>query len=111
MTTIQDLNAQKLHLQQQLAAIEQQLSDLQSAHRQDAIAKVKAMLAEHGLTVADLGAASARSAAEKPAKALSKVAAKYRDSASGNTWSGRGLKPRWLTAALAAGKTVQDFAI
>ena len=27
------------------------------------------------------------------------------------TWSGRGKKPRWLTAALKAGHTIQEFAI
>lgn len=110
MTTIQDLNAQKAQLTQQLAAIEQQLAAVQSEQRQDAIAKVKALMAENGLTAADLGGVSA-ARADKPAKVPSKVAAKYRDPASGSTWSGRGLKPRWLTAAIAAGKTVEEFAI
>ena len=27
------------------------------------------------------------------------------------TWAGRGLKPRWLTAAIKSGKKVEDFAI
>lgn len=35
--------------------------------------------------------------------------AKYQDGA-GNTWSGRGRRPRWIVEALAAGKTVEDFA-
>lgn len=35
--------------------------------------------------------------------------AKYRDPASGQTWSGRGLKPKWLSVALASGKTLADF--
>jgi DNA-binding protein H-NS len=42
---------------------------------------------------------------------VSKVAAKYRDPASGKTWSGRGLKPRWLSEAIAAGKQLTDFSI
>ena len=40
-----------------------------------------------------------------------KVAAKYRDPASGNTWTGRGLQPKWVQAAVAAGKKLEDFAI
>ena len=40
-----------------------------------------------------------------------KVAAKYRNSATGETWSGRGLQPRWLKAALATGKKLADFAV
>src|SRR5258707_991714 len=35
---------------------------------------------------------------------------KYRDSA-GNTWAGRGAKPRWLVAAIKEGKKLEDFAI
>jgi hypothetical protein len=34
----------------------------------------------------------------------------YRDPESGQTWSGRGLKPKWLAEALAGGKTLADFA-
>jgi DNA-binding protein H-NS len=39
-----------------------------------------------------------------------KVAAKYRGP-SGETWSGRGLKPRWLVASLKGGKKLDDFLI
>jgi DNA-binding protein H-NS len=44
-------------------------------------------------------------------KALGKVAIKYRNKETGDTWTGRGLKPRWLAAALAAGKSLADFAV
>ena len=40
----------------------------------------------------------------------SKVAAKYKGP-NGETWSGRGLKPRWMTAAIKAGSKQEDFAI
>ena len=39
-----------------------------------------------------------------------KVPPKYRDK-SGNTWAGRGAKPRWLVAAIKEGKKLEDFAI
>jgi DNA-binding protein H-NS len=39
-----------------------------------------------------------------------KVPPKYR-SRSGETWAGRGAKPRWLVAALKKGKKVEDFLI
>jgi DNA-binding protein H-NS len=39
-----------------------------------------------------------------------KVPAKYRDKA-GNTWAGRGAKPRWLVAAIKEGKKLEDFAV
>jgi DNA-binding protein H-NS len=40
-----------------------------------------------------------------------KVKPKYRDSQSGDTWAGRGVQPRWLTAALKAGKKLEDYLI
>ncbi len=98
MTKLSDLLAQK-------AALEKQIAATQREERQAAIAQVKAVMAEHGLTVADL---SSRPTAKSVG---GKVAAKYRNKASGETWSGRGLQPRWLKAALASGKKLGDFAV
>jgi DNA-binding protein H-NS len=40
------------------------------------------------------------------------VAPKYRNPENpSETWAGRGLKPRWLSAALKSGKTQEDFLI
>jgi DNA-binding protein H-NS len=40
------------------------------------------------------------------------VAPKYRNPEKpSETWAGRGLKPRWLAAALKGGKKLKDFAI
>jgi len=39
-----------------------------------------------------------------------KVPPKYR-SPSGETWAGRGAKPRWLVAAIKGGKKLEDFLI
>jgi DNA-binding protein H-NS len=42
---------------------------------------------------------------------LGKVAAKYRNPKTGETWAGRGAQPRWLTAEVKQGKTRDDFLI
>lgn len=101
MTTLQDLIAQK-------DALERQIAEIQKTARADAISKVKALMAEYGLTAADLAHRTGDSAKKAPG---AKVAAKYRDPASGQTWSGRGLKPKWLQTQLAAGRALSDFAI
>ncbi len=103
MPTLQELIAQK-------DALDQQIQALQRSQRSDAIAQVRELMNRYGLTVADLGGGSAARAG-RPAAGGSKVAAKYRDPVSGKTWSGRGLKPKWLSAALAQGKALEDFAI
>ena len=99
MPTVSELLAQK-------AALEQQIADAQKAERAEAIAKVRALMSEYGLTVPD---PAARAPASK--KAGAKVPAKYREATTGNTWSGRGLQPRWLKEALASGKSLADFAV
>jgi DNA-binding protein H-NS len=40
-----------------------------------------------------------------------KVAPKYRDPATGDTWAARGATPRWLVARLKQGKKLADFLI
>ncbi len=106
MSNLADLIAQK-------AAIEQKIAEARRAGRASAIAQIKSLMAEHGLTLSDLGgkAPAAAPAVAKKSRKGRKVPAKYRDPASGTTWSGRGLQPRWLKAALANGRKLSDFAI
>jgi DNA-binding protein H-NS len=40
-----------------------------------------------------------------------KVKPKYRDAKTGDTWAGRGVQPRWLTAALKGGNKLEDYLI
>ncbi|MDY0747338.1 ParB/RepB/Spo0J family partition protein [Paucibacter sp. R3-3] len=51
-------------------------------------------------------AGDAFAAAHAPAKPGQ---VKYRNAATGETWSGRGLQPAWLKAAIAAGARLEDF--
>lgn len=39
-----------------------------------------------------------------------KVAAKYRGP-NGESWAGRGMRPRWLTALIAEGRKAEEFAV
>ena len=84
MTTVAQLLAQK-------AALEAQIEDARKAENADAIAKVKALIAEHGLTQQDVFGG-----AKRGRKASGSVAAKYRDPATGATWTGRGKAPKWI---------------
>ena len=94
----------------QKAALEKQIAEAQREERSAAIAQVKSLMAQHGLTLADLGTRAPAAPARGP-KAGGKVPPKYRDAATGDTWSGRGLQPKWLKAALASGKQLSDFAV
>jgi len=110
MSSYQDLLAQKAALDKQAADLEKQLQEARRAERAGVISQIKSLLAEHGLTVADLGGGKPSGKAPS-ASAGRKVAPKYRNKDTGETWTGRGLQPKWIQAAVAAGKKLQDFAI
>ena len=102
MASLQDLIAQK-------EALEREIERAKEQGRTDAIAKIRALMAEYGLSAADLAGKSSKGKAGKSKGG--KVAAKYRNSSTGESWSGRGLQPRWLKAALAAGRKLDEFAL
>lgn len=101
MPTLQELIAQK-------DALEREIDRSRQQSRRDAIAKVRALMVEYGLTSADL---SAKGSVKARRGKGNKVAAKFRNTATGETWSGRGLQPNWLKGALAAGRKLADFAV
>lgn len=107
MNKLETLLAQKAQLREQEADLERQIAQAQREARDAAIAQVKALMSQYGLTAKDLAGGKPKAARGSP----SKVAPKYRDKATGDTWSGRGLQPRWLKAALAAGRKLSDFAV
>jgi DNA-binding protein H-NS len=75
-------------------------SDLQKQ-----LARLQRLAAEASAVVANVG--NGRTSAMKGVK----VKPKYRDARTGDTWAGRGVQPRWLTAALKAGKKLDDYLI
>lgn len=81
-STYQNLLARKAELEAQIAAA-------QAERKAEGIAQARAMIQEHGLTAADVSPA--------PGKAKGSVGApKYRDPATGATWTGRGKPPNWI---------------
>ncbi|MBL8359346.1 MAG: H-NS histone family protein [Rubrivivax sp.] len=96
----------------QRAALEQQIIEARRTERAEAITRIRALMSEYGLTIADLQAVGGRAGSKAASgTAGSKVPPKYVDRASGHTWSGRGLQPRWLKEALASGRQLAEFAV
>lgn len=96
-------------LMEQRQALERQIQTARAAGRAEALAEIRRLMAEHGLMSSDVASApGTHKAGPRPGK---KVAPKYRDPESGATWTGRGLKPRWLTAALESGRSLSDYAV
>lgn len=99
-------------LLEQKADLERQIAARQRSERAEAVSQVRTLMAQYGLTLADISSKGQAAPGRRGAGAAKgKVAAKYRDAATGQTWSGRGLQPNWLKAALAAGRKMTDFAL
>ena len=79
-------------LLKQREALEQKINEARRNELSEAVAQVRALVTEFGLTAQDVfPTGRARSAG-----AGSKVAPKYRNPATGQTWTGRGKPPKWI---------------
>ncbi|MHA7601615.1 H-NS histone family protein [Alicycliphilus sp. T452] len=88
------MNASYKELLKQREALEQQINEARRRELATAVAQVRELVAEYGLTQQDVfptgrgGRTSATSGV--------KVAPKYRDPVTGQTWTGRGKAPKWI---------------
>jgi DNA-binding protein H-NS len=84
-------------LLKQREALEQAIATARAHELTEAITKARELVAEFGLTVQDVFP-SGRGASKSGNKASSgnKVAPKYRDPATGQSWTGRGKAPKWI---------------
>ena len=118
-------------IQQQIAKLQRQANEVRGREASAVIKRIRTAIEHYELTPQDLfGSAAVRatkrppgkrssakdaapeSRAAKPRKAgrRTPVAVKFRDD-EGNTWTGRGSRPRWLVAYLKSGRKIADFAV
>lgn len=114
-STLADITSQIQKNEEHIAQLRKQAEELRNHERAGVIDEVRKKIAEYGLIASDLklaaGGRGGASSKRSGSTTLPKAAAKYR-SENGETWSGgRGRKPRWVTEALAAGKSLSDFEI
>jgi DNA-binding protein H-NS len=82
-------------LLQQREALEKQIAEARRNETSAAVAQVRALVAEFGLTANDIFT-SGRAPRGAASSLGSKVAPKYRNAATGETWTGRGKAPKWI---------------
>jgi len=91
--TLEEMNAAKLQLEKLVA-------EKQAEGKREGIQQIHAIMSTYGLTVDDLTRTTGKSRQGQT------VAPKYRDPATGATWTGRGKAPKWID-----GKDRAQFAI
>jgi DNA-binding protein H-NS len=85
MSTYQELLKQR-------DALTQQIEEARKREKADAVAKARVLVSEYQLTIADVFP----SGRKMRTSASVKVPPKYRDPATGQTWTGRGKAPKWI---------------
>ena len=113
-----------MELQGQIEKLQKQANDIKAREFDKTVAEIKAQMLAFGISVKDLTttkpAGKGKGKADKPVrvtkansgakKAAKPVEAKYRGP-NGESWSGRGLMPKWMKALVVEGKSKQDFAV
>ena len=122
-----------IDIQSQIQKLQKQAADIRTKEFDKTVQEIRDKMAAFGITLKDLQTtkrkpradkgkakvkvkrkvkvvAAKKTAAKKGKKAGSTVAAKYRGP-NGETWSGRGLTPRWMAALVAQGRAKEEFAI
>jgi DNA-binding protein H-NS len=85
--------------------VAKEIAGFEARKKNDALLMLEEKAKELGFTLAELTGATV---ARKRSPAIAKYA---NPDDSTDTWSGRGRKPRWFVAALAAGKTPEQLSI
>jgi DNA-binding protein H-NS len=111
--------AKKLaQIEAQIKKLQDEAASLRAKEVAGVVGRIKEAILHYGLTPEQLFGASRQK--HKPASDLAvaprkvraesgKVRVKYRDG--DNTWTGRGNKPRWLTARLGEGRKIEEFLV
>ena len=116
-----------IDIQSQIEKLQKQANDIKSKEFAATVHEIQAKMQAFGITLKDLqstkGAKGGRGKAKsspvkapkaakppKARKASGPVAAKYRGP-NGESWSGRGLMPKWLSALVAQGQSKESFSV
>jgi len=116
-----------IDIQSQIEKLQKQAADIKSKEFSSTVQDIVAKMRAFGITVKDIQQSMSAprkgrgrtvagktktpkaGGAKKSTKGTS-APIKYRGP-NGETWSGRGLSPKWLAALVAQGRTKEDFAV
>lgn len=116
-----------IDIQSQIEKLQKQANEIKAKEFHATVQEIQAKMQAFGITVKDLqtskpgrvGRGKSKGEPKAPKapkvgkvakKSTNPVAAKYRGP-NGESWTGRGLTPKWLSALIAQGQSKESFAI
>ncbi len=106
-----------IDIQTQIEKLQKQAAEIKTREFDKTVKEILAKMQAFDITLKDIQQAMSKPRklrgkikATSTKKTGGKVAAKYRGP-NGETWSGRGLMPRWLMVLVEQGRKKEDFAV
>jgi DNA-binding protein H-NS len=93
-----------------IAAAQRQREARRESGKRELIEEFRARAEALGLSLNELAAGSSKTGGRPSGKVAQSPAVKYRNPETGETWSGRGRMPKWLTLAEQQGRGREEFA-
>ncbi|KAA0911878.1 H-NS family nucleoid-associated regulatory protein [Pusillimonas sp. ANT_WB101] len=112
--------ALKQKIEKEIVKLQKQAQALQEKRRGPIITSIVQSMREYEITPEEIAAVfsktptrktARKSAAPAPKAVKRTVPPKYRNPETGDTWTGRGKAPRWISAAESEGKSRDQFLI
>jgi len=94
-------------LMAQIESLKRQADDARKQEISGAIAEIKRIMTEYGISIDDLGFSGRSGKAKRAASGI----VKYRDPVSGQGWSGRGRRPGWARDLEAQSLNIEDYRV
>lgn len=103
------MTSKLIEIQSQIAALQKQADELRAQDFDKAVQEILEKMTVYGITLKDLDGVKGRT--RKTVSSTTKQAAVKFRGPHGESWTGRGLTPRWLVALEAGGQKREEFAI
>lgn len=117
----QSYAALQAKIEKEIEKLKKQAQALQNKKRQPVIRSIIKSMKEYGITPDEIVVAFGKTGSSKPRGTVKSAAgrrgprgpvpAKYRHPDTGETWTGRGKAPRWITEAETAGRKREEYLI
>ncbi len=98
-----------IEIQNQIALLQRQADEIRTGELAQAVQEILAKMDLYGISVDDLDYAKGR-IRKAGGKSGNPAPVKFRGP-NGETWTGRGLTPKWLTSLIATGSNRDDFLV
>jgi DNA-binding protein H-NS len=99
-----------IDIQKQIAELQALEAEIKSREFNEKVTMIKETMASYGITVEDLQGKPAKASKVAGSKSANPAPAKYKGPHD-ESWSGRGLAPKWLTALMAEGHSKDEYLI